>query len=181
MCIIIDTNSFASVFDPNSSNHEEFKPVFEWILKGKGKMIYGGTKYNTELSKARKYLKIFSLFNSKAKKVIVINKETVDKEEQRISELIPDKDFDDPHLAAIVSVSRCQLICSNDTRSIKYVTNSSIYPNGVVVPKYYTGKRNVDLLSDLYIDERYKPLIKCNKEQRNSIEMALSKSNSDKI
>ncbi len=37
MCIIIDTNVLADVFNSESKLHMEFAPVVEWILKGKGK------------------------------------------------------------------------------------------------------------------------------------------------
>ncbi len=62
MCIIIDTNAFAPVFDRTSQNHAEFKPVLDWIVSGKGKIVYGGTKYKLELGKAYKYLKLFAEF-----------------------------------------------------------------------------------------------------------------------
>ena len=174
MCIIIDTNTFIPVFDSTCSKHDEFKPVLDWIINGKGKIIYGGTTYHKELLRAVKIRKIFSILKSKSNKVVVVDQMLVDNEERRIHNLIPDKDFDDPHLAAIVSVSKCQLICSDDTRSIKYVTRPDIYPKGISTPKYYTGNRNANLLSDEYIDERYKPLNKCSKKVIGVIESGLS-------
>ena len=44
MCIIVDTNCFAPVFDRKSEKHNQFAPVLEWIISGKGKLIYGGSK-----------------------------------------------------------------------------------------------------------------------------------------
>ena len=164
MCVIVDTNCFANVFDPNSAKFEEFKPVLDWVLEGKGKFIYGGTKYIEELKKARKFLKFFNVLKSKTNKVVVVDKERVDKEQERISQIITDKDFDDPHLPAIAIVARCQIICSVDTRSVRFVTLPNLYPKGVKIPRYYTGLRNKNLLSDNYIDDRYKPLDKLNKK-----------------
>ena len=60
MAIIIDTNCIANVFSPKTANHSEFKPVLEWILLGKGLMIYGGSKYREELKKTAKYLPIIA-------------------------------------------------------------------------------------------------------------------------
>ena len=54
MPIIVDTNCFANVFSRNATRHNEFEPVLNWILRGKGKLIYGGTKYKTELKKSYK-------------------------------------------------------------------------------------------------------------------------------
>lgn len=174
MCVIVDTNCIASVFDTNSSKHSEFKPVLDWIVDGKGKLIYGGTKYLQELSKAGKYLKLINLLNSRGKKVIVVDKDKVDQEQARIENLIKDKDFDDPHLPAIAIVAKCMLICSEDSRSVKFVTNTDIYPKEIVVPKYYMGLRNKRLLSDKYIDDTYKPLTKCNKGVRELINRQLN-------
>ena len=173
MCVIVDTNCFANVFSKTSERHKEFEPVLDWILNGKGKLIYGGTKYITELSKAPKYLRFINILKAKKNKVIVVDKEEVDEEQQRISALITDDDFDDPHLPAIVNVSRCRIICSSDTRSVKFVTDPKLYHNGVHPPVYYTGSRNEDLLCDQYIDDRYKPLNKLNKIEREAIEKYL--------
>lgn len=87
---------------------------------------------------------------------------------------ITDKDFDDPHLPAIVIVSKCKVICSCDTRSVKFVTLPQLYPKGIDVPKYYTSKRNIDLLSDKYVHNCYKPLNKCNKSDQESIAKLLA-------
>ena len=175
MCIIIDINCLASVFERTSAKHSEFEPVLNWILSGKGKIILGGTKYIEELKKTPKYLKIIRLLGSSSKKVIVIDKNKVDEEQAKIELLIIDKDFDDPHLPAIVIVAKCMLICSDDSRSTKFVTKSEIYPNGVTVPKYYMGLRNINLLCDKYIDGKYKPLIKCNKAEKDLMNIVLNK------
>jgi hypothetical protein len=52
MCIVIDTNTFSSVFNENSQKFKEFEPVNHWILKGNGFLIYGGRTYKNELKKA---------------------------------------------------------------------------------------------------------------------------------
>lgn len=163
MCVIIDTNCFASVFDSNSAKHSEFSPVLDWILLGKGKLIYGGSKYIQELGKS-KYSKIIRLISHKTNKVVILDKSKVDEIQIQIEELITDPDFDDPHLPAMVIVSKCEIICTEDVRSVKFVTNSSLYPRGINTPKYYTGIRNKDLLCDKYINGIYKPLSKCAKK-----------------
>jgi hypothetical protein len=58
MCIVIDVNTLASVFNPETEKHEEFSPVKRWIEGGKGFVIYGGTKYKAELQKTFRYLRL---------------------------------------------------------------------------------------------------------------------------
>lgn len=87
-----------------------------------------------------------------------------------------DPDFDDPHLPAMVIVSKCQVICSVDNRSVRFVTNPKFYPDNIVIPKFFTGSRNKDLLSDKYIDKKYKPLNKIPKKEAESIEEKISSS-----
>jgi hypothetical protein len=52
MCLVIDTNTFALVFNENAKGHKNFTPVLTWITEGSGRMIYGGTKYDIELARA---------------------------------------------------------------------------------------------------------------------------------
>jgi hypothetical protein len=158
MCIIIDTNCFSSVFSRTSANHSEFKPVLNWIVCGHGKAVYGGSKYKEELKTAKHYLKIFRLLGT-YNRLIKVDDNKVDAEQNRVEGIIIHPDFDDPHLAAIVIVSRCKLICSVDTRSIPHVTNRVLY-NNQAIPKYYTGLRNSNLLCDKNIPKKYFPCTK---------------------
>ncbi|MCX2680930.1 hypothetical protein OOZ15_13335 [Galbibacter sp. EGI 63066] len=162
MAIIIDTNSIANVFSPSSHKHTEFKPVLEWILTGKGIMIYGGTKYKKELSKTPKYLPIIRLLKDVGKVIEGCN-ENIDKLQKEIENKNDDTDFDDPHLPAIVVDTKCRIICSEDTRSINHVTNRKYYPNNFKLPVFYTSKVNSNLLQDKYVDKSLKPLCKLNK------------------
>ncbi len=158
MCIIIDTNCFSSVFSRTSASHSEFAPVLEWILCGHGKAVFGGSKYRQELNSAKHYLKIFRLLDT-FNRLIKVDDNKVDAEQTRVEGIITHPDFDDPHLAAIVIVSRCKLICSVDTRSIPHITNRVLY-NKQSVPKYYTGLRNRSLLCDKNIPQKYFPCTK---------------------
>lgn len=150
MCIIIDTNTFASVFDSNSEEHGEFRPVLNWIRNGKGKIVFGGTTYRNELRRARKYLAVISEFK-KARKIVEVSNNEIDREQRRIESLITHRDFDDPHLVAIVSVSRCKLICSNDKRAYPFIKEASLYPRAGMRPRIYSSSNNSDLLCDHYI------------------------------
>lgn len=168
MAVIIDVNCLANVFSKNSARHSEFEPVLNWILKGKGLMVVGGTKYNAELAKLNRFLVIVRLLKEIGK-VHLGNDEEIDAYQLKVEELRDTADFDDPHLPAIVVDTKCRIICSEDTRSIPYVTNSKYYPKGFKVPVYYTSSRNSDLLCDRYVDDSFKPLEKINKKKADRI------------
>jgi len=122
MPIILDTNCFANVFSRTSEKHKQFEPVLSWVVEGKGLFIYGGSKYKGELMKAKKYLAIFRLLKEVGK---VINKLDVEIDElQKKIEAINDSDlFNDEHLLAISAITKCRIICSEDTTSIQFVTD----------------------------------------------------------
>ena len=147
MCIVIDTNTFSSVFDESSSLHSEFRPVFEWIYRRKGKVVYGGTKYRNELRKATKFLRLFGEFK-KVNKVVEIEHEAVDREQERLEAECQHPDFDDAHLIAIVILSGCLLICTSDRKAHPFIKNADFYPRHVKRPKIYSKKSNADLLCD---------------------------------
>lgn len=175
MCVIVDTNAFAAVFNANANNHDEFAPVLDWIISGKGKLVIGGTKYMSELARTKKYLSFVQILNTKARKVIRLNDSDVDAWQNIIEDKIKNPDFDDPHLPAIVIVSKCRVICSVDIRSVRFVTDSNIYPKGIVVPKYYTSKKNANLLTDEYVHKCYRPLTKLSKQVKTILTGALDK------
>jgi len=54
----------------------------------------------------------------------------------------------DPHLIAIVIVSRCGIICSVDEQAFPYFKNKKLYPKKFPRPSIYSGKSNENLLCD---------------------------------
>lgn len=172
MAIIIDTNCFANVFIRTSANHDQFKPVLDWIINGKGIVVYGGSKYLSELKKAPKYLPILR-FLKEVNKVCQGNADNIDRIQSEIEAIITDPDFDDPHLPAIVIDTKCKLICSEDKRSITFVKDKALYPKGFSIPVFYTSFRNYDLLCDNYIHQDLKPLCKLKTEQLKSLNRIL--------
>lgn len=162
MPIIIDTNCFANVFSRSSAKHKDFEPVLKWIIEGRGILIYGGSKYKEELRKASRYLTLFRLLKEVGKAVNKFDNE-IDRLQKSIEAKKVEQEFNDVHLLAISVVSRCMLICSEDTKSIKYVTSRKYLPKGSLKPVYYTSIKNVILLNDKYVDDSLKPLCKVNK------------------
>lgn len=153
MAIIIDTNCLSKVFCSTNKAHKDFEPVFRWIIEGNGFVVYGGSKYFAELKKIGKFIKLFTYLSTLGKAVRFCNKQ-IDELQQKYEAMISDSDFDDPHLPAIVCVSKCRIICSCDKRSIPFVANKDLYPKRFRIPKYYTGLKDKGLLIDSNIDRR---------------------------
>src|ERR1700690_3851944 len=119
MCIVIDTNVFATVFNKNCKMHNEFEPVRYWITQGEGHVVYGGSKYKKELKTAYKYLRIFKLLKD-ARRAFEIKAAVVDAEEARLKRITSGTDCNDQHIIAIFIASGCRLFCSVDNRADKY-------------------------------------------------------------
>lgn len=175
MCIIIDTNTFASVMNTASADHSDFKPVYDWIFKRNGVAVYGGSKYKKELSMDKGMLNLLAIL-SKKNKTYTCNDAEVDKEEARIIKLSP-KSFNDQHLAAIVVVSGCKIICSKNSGDFAELKNKKYYPKGVCSPKIYCKEKNKSILNDKNISTNYKSRIKLTKKQKIDIDLKTSRKN----
>lgn len=162
MCIVIDVNVIPCVFDTENKEHCQYKPVFNWVIEGKGKLVIGGTTFLEELEKLSKYLKLLQLLNT-AKKVVYVNNDLIDKERDRIRNQVTDADFDDPHLIGLLKVSKCKLICTNDHRMKKYIP---IFFSNRERPRLYTKAKNCKLLCDNNIAAICKPCDWTTNEQR---------------
>lgn len=165
MCIIIDTNTLASVFVKTSANHVEFKPVFDWIVEGKGKVVYGGTRYQNELGKYRGVFAQLAI----AKKAVKINNVEVDAEEANAMLKIQHPDFDDQHLVGLLVVSKCKLICSLDESAFRFFRHKLFFNPASRKPKIFRGRSNRDLLSDRNIAEVCRPCAATTNEQKQLI------------
>jgi hypothetical protein len=164
MCIVIDTNCFSCVFNVSSKEHVKFRPVLLWVVDGKGKVVYGGTKYKKELENAAKYARLFVELD-KAGKTVEVNKENVDAIEAKVDKKISNPNFNDPHIIAITIESKCRLICTNEKRFGYFIRTPSLYPKHVSRPKIYRGlKNNERLLRDQNIVDICKPWIKGSRE-----------------
>lgn len=165
MCIVIDINALPSVFVSTSDDHHEFEPVFDWIMKNNGKIVWGGNKYFDELKKTGKFLVLFRRLQDKRKVVKLPDFNKVDLIEKEIYSKVGDKKFNDPHIAAILSVSRCKIVCTKDRASIKYIKNKELYPKGFSIPKIFTHRSNSNLLNDANIVKICKPYGKLKKDE----------------
>ncbi|GAB4022700.1 hypothetical protein GCM10028808_70970 [Spirosoma migulaei] len=144
MCIVIDTNTLASVFKSSSLNHNEFKPVLEWIINGNGKVVYGGTKYFSEI---KQYFGLFSELK-KVRKAVLVDSAIVDQYANEAGSKISHSDFDDQHLVGLLITSKCKLICSEDKRAYPYFRHKLFFGSSKNKPKIYRGQSNMDLLNE---------------------------------
>jgi hypothetical protein len=153
MCIVVDMNTIAAVFDPANKAHNEFQPVEEWLRKGKGKFVYGGTTYNKELRKLVKYLPLV-LELQRQSKTVKCSDTVVDAKEDLIKKdllergiLVTDKRYNDAHIVAIVSTSKVKLVSSLDKSSYRFLREAAYYSSPSDRPVIYSSKRNENLLT----------------------------------
>lgn len=176
MCVIIDSCCVPSVFNDKDPDYHQFKPVFDWIMYGKGFLVYGGTKYIKELEKLSSYHRFILNLSKDPSIVKRFSDEEIDACECNISSIIPDKEFDDKHIAAMASVSKCRVICTKDARSAKYLKDKRIYPKRQKTPKLYTSIQNQDLLTSANIPSCYKRQLQENSRKNSRCKSAASTS-----
>lgn len=113
MCIIVDSNTLAAVLNPTDSEHRQFKPVFDHINSGKSKMIFGGTRFDGEIRKMPKYIKILAEMK-KANKIVYTPYNKVDELEAEIEKVYTDPLFNDKHIVALAYTSNARMVCTKD-------------------------------------------------------------------
>lgn len=145
MTIVVDVNSFPCVFDPANELHAEFSPVGEWIHRREGFLLYGGKTFKDELIKSHHRARLVRLMKD-AGMAIEIREDLVDAAEAKVKTALAETTCDDPHVIALLMVSRCPLLCSQDKRSFPFVKDKSNYPKGTPKVRIYTGIRNIKLL-----------------------------------
>lgn len=151
MCIVIDMNTLPSVLNSSVSDHREFQPIVDWLGATKAQIVYGGTSYKKELRKMPRYYG-YLLEMRRAGKVHEADEAKVDRLQQAIAQTnAGHRNFNDQAIVAIVIVSRCRLVCSNDKKSFPFLTSPTLYPRGIQRPKIYSGSRNVKLLYHRHI------------------------------
>jgi hypothetical protein len=142
MCLVIDTCCLSRVFKRDDKKHSLFEPVTHWICEGRGRMIYGGSKYNTEL---RRVTEVFGLVTELAKqrRTVQLPNATVDPIAAALRQKIPEERFNDEHLAALVIASRCCVVCTDDNIAISFLKRPDLYSeyDGVGRPSIYRGHK----------------------------------------
>lgn len=144
MCIIVDTNLFHKFFN---KNNQDFSLVDEWMDEEHVPLVYGGTKYNSELRKAHKYLGIFEEYK-KIRKAYHIIDNLVDLQERIVLQICPETNvFDDQHLVALVRVTKSRLVMTEDPGAERLLKNRRLYNRGIRRPKIYKRREHNNLLN----------------------------------
>ena len=145
MCIVIDTNTLAPVFNQSNEEHDEFRPVKDWISRRQGYLVFGGTRYRQELKKTYRYMRLVRQMKDSGH-AVEIRDEPADTNEVAVIQKTSGTDCDDQHIIALLGTSRCPLLCSRDIRSYEFVTKKSLYPKGMPKVRIYSSGKNRDLL-----------------------------------
>jgi hypothetical protein len=145
MCIVVDINTLALVFNHESKEHAEFSPVKKWIEEGRGFLVYGGTKYKNELKKTFRYLRFIRQMRDGGQAISICDS-VVDKLEEEVRRNMQGAECDDQHIIALLGAARCSLFCSGDLRSFKFVKDRRLYPRGMHRVRVYSSSKNSDLL-----------------------------------
>jgi hypothetical protein len=150
MCIVVDPPLFVPMFKASDPEHAMYQPVRDWVENGLGKFVTGGATYKKELSRVSSILRILGELEKKGK-LVKANDNKVDAEEVAVKKIFPLKDFDDPHLVAIVRTTLCKVICIRDPRAHKYLRHAKLYESTKHRPSLYTRPKNRALLCDKHI------------------------------
>jgi hypothetical protein len=146
MCIVIDSCVLSRVFRTSDKGHAKFKPVCDWIVHGDGMLVFGGTKFTAEICDAQLWFIKFLRLLTEMGKAHQADTAKVDKRQKVVEGLVKDKDFDDPHLIALLGVTGCQLICTDDKRAEKYLLDKTLYPKKRRPPAIYKGGKTQSVL-----------------------------------
>jgi len=152
MCLVIDACCLAKVFDPTNRQHGEFVPVWEWISQGRGRMIYGGTKYVKEMNEVTKVLRLITELERRGR-VWILPQKCVDILANEIRHKINDNRLNDEHLIAIVIESRCHVVCTDDREAMPFLKRTALFADYKMKrPRIYQRKMtHWHLCSDKYV------------------------------
>jgi len=144
--IIIDTNTWSSVFSSSSSDHRDFKNVLKGIISGRLTLAWGGSIYRKELQCCLKYLKLHNEL-TKGSRAKLFPVDAIDNMTSLIKSIEPDPDFDDAHIIALQVVSKASIICTKDIRAHKFIKRARLYPKRHERPRIYSSFAHSDLLA----------------------------------
>jgi hypothetical protein len=150
--MLIDANLIAVIFNKNNERHAVYKPVLEWFVMGRAKIVIGGGRYYRNEIKERlaSYMPILTEL-SRLNKTHRFPDKTVDELTSHIKSIESKSDFDDPHIVALLCVSKAKIFCSEDERSFQFVKDKRFYPKGQEAPKILSLKTHdapLELLND---------------------------------
>ena len=78
-------------------------------------------------------------------RLVKLPKERVDSLMHEIKRKHVHKDFDDPHLVAMVIISKCRVVCTNDDRAVPFLTDKRLYPRRFKLPHIFKNEGSASL------------------------------------
>lgn len=149
MCVVVDICSIPALFDPENKEHIELLPVYEWLMAKKGKMVYGGSTYLGEKAALKKFSRFLGDFERSGiiRVPLAEDNERIDQIENEIKGKIPDSSFNDYHLAAILIVTKCRILCSKNSAHYIHIRDSHLYPQGMKIPYVYRDSKDIAVLT----------------------------------
>lgn len=145
MCVVADPPTLVPMFKSSDPDHSAFSAVKDWVTNGPGKFVMGGAKYRAELNAVRSVIPFLTELEKRGK-IVRRSDVEVDAEELVVKTIEPTKDFDDPHLVALVRLTGCKLICIRDPRSHRFLRATQLYRSTKERPRLYTRAKNAGLL-----------------------------------
>lgn len=144
MCIVVDPPVFIPLFKSRDPENRKFAPVLNWLSRGPGKLVLGGTTYEKELRQVSTILGFLAELE-RSGKIVRVPQGAVDLEQRMVRAIEPRPEFDDAHLVALVRASGCKLVCTRDKRAGPFIRSARFYRAGMR-PKIYTSLRHRKLL-----------------------------------
>lgn len=139
MGIIVDSNISCETLCNTDS--VDFSPILKSVIKGRTKIIYGGTRLLEEYFETSKVMKIINSLD-RAGKAKIIPKSVVDTEEEYVKSLGICVS-NDTHIIALARVSGARLLCSKDKDLHKDFKNKDLIdPKGSI----YQGVNHLNLI-----------------------------------
>jgi predicted nucleic acid-binding protein len=150
--VIVDTNVFGDVFNPDLKNFNNFHPVRNCITspKCKGILVYGGSKFKHELSSFSYRKKIFKILRDIGR-LQELDDSQVDNLCNKLKRIEPCRAFNDEHLIACVILSGSKVIVTDDKRADRYLKDDheKFYNHPSERPKIYRDrKKHFKIFSD---------------------------------
>lgn len=154
MCAIVDVNNCHKIFGDQEQRTPSGRYFLDWLEGTSGRLILGGTKFNTEIEKVGHYINWLktAIRNGHAYRV---KDQLVDTVEQEL--LAENKcKSDDPHLIALARIGGARLLFSEDPDLHEDFGNPGLVanPRG----KVYSTRidREVSEVHRRLLDQRYR-------------------------
>ena len=124
MCVIIDANVWpAFCADPTAATLSE---VDRWLTSGKGRVVYGGTKYGEELAQVAAAVQLLFSY-AQAGMAKKYPDGPIDTDAARLKQ-DPQTESNDHHILALARVSGARILCTGDKALMSDFTNRSLVP-----------------------------------------------------